>query len=406
MRTSEPRAQPMRQDEQVPSTRTRSSSQHEETSSKQVLQQVVAALLTAMVLGIIALFRDHVRPGFQAALVVLAGCLAIVTWLLRVGQRWRHRRLLLRLATGLGVATAVLIVMALVVGRPEPASLSWYGLDEKDIKVDVEALSADETLLVPIRLAARNLADVPLKNVTVEIEYPSGYAVEPKGKQRLDPERRTLVYEHDLDDLKVDGGAVFLPDSSLDQIAFRTDVRTSFGLSFSAEDMPIDFATQVITYTSGDEGSEVPLPTLPIPLQVTLFSDGRPVASSDLSITVPGVLQFGRQLPQRPTPISAEKLSRWSQVTDGPQRWEMEGLVAKGENEKIPVQYRSGIQGGSRYQVIAVRGIPRRVIVDEDGNGTRDYELNDVDADGTLELAAEYEPDSVSLYPWTQEMFE
>ena len=264
--------------------------------------------------------------------------------------------------------------------------------------------TAPDRLLISMTLAVRDLGDKPLRNVTVEIKYPAGYSLVPQGSQTIDPENRTVIYEHPVSDLKVSGGAAFLPVGKTDKLAFRADILENFSVVFTADDVPEDLYYRIVTYIGSHRIDGAHLPTLPIDLQVRVFADGRPVTQRQLSITVPGSIQYGFQTANRPLANWKARFEPYRALISGPQAWQLRGQVQHGTGGSTrEVEYRAGRLGRAHFQVIGVDGRPRRIIVDENGDGQRDVEFVDQNGDSTFDAGGSYTSD-VGLYPWTSKM--
>ncbi len=163
-------------------------------------------------------------------IIVLAALLAVSGLTV---YRTRASGLLQRLAAfGLLAVTLVALGVSLVSALvTAPATLQWYVGHGKELELldgplEVRLPAAGTEVIVPIRLAASNVSNEGLRDVQVEIHYPREVQVRAAAKQLLDPENRTLIYRHDLDDLLEQGGAVILPESDVDRLVLPVRQRT------------------------------------------------------------------------------------------------------------------------------------------------------------------------------------
>ena len=187
--------------------------------------------MTANALSLIATFVEfiYLRNIFELLLQAMAlVTLVYVLLLIFKGGVWRkgHQQVIV-----CGVALILVTFFVGYVISAHVADVRWYTLDakrgdklvtSKTLRVKDEWVS-ERRASVPIRLAFTNKSDDPLTGVTVQIGYPHGYRVLPQGEQRLDEDSDLLIYEHPLDDLKVDGNYVMIKKPDILVLPVLTD---------------------------------------------------------------------------------------------------------------------------------------------------------------------------------------
>jgi hypothetical protein len=374
----------------------------------------IAVIGLAAVAAIIWHWLARLSNPVMAWMSVVAAflCLIPLWWLLwvRPTSVWRQR---LRVAVAcLSAITTISAVIGILIGPGPSAEISWYLTDEagqlrltQNSNLEVSPPSSvPDQLLIPMNLAVRDIGDKPLRNVTVQIRYPAGYSLIPQGDQVIDPDNRTVIYEHPLKDVKVSGGAAFLPTSATDHLAFRAATIEDFSVALTADNVPEDLYSRIVTYVGTHKVDSIHIPTLPIDLQVRLFADGRPIGRRNLSVTVPGLIQYGFQTPDGPLANWRSRFDPYRALVSGSQKWQLRGEpLQRTTGQTAEIEYRAGRTSKARYQVIGVNGQPRRIIVDENGDGKRDMEFVDLNGDGTFDGAGSYRS-PVGLYPWTPEI--
>jgi hypothetical protein len=384
--------------------------------SEHLLLTAIAALIAFIFGAIWAALRESIAIQWALAAAVATLVAVFIAYLTPEGHA--KRRALFQCGPLLLVA-GVLLGIGYIIGQPAEASLDWYveGQDGrlsllrgKPLTVDYDKLGPDR-LEIPVSIAALNTGERPLHDVTVEIRYPEGYRVIPQGKQRIDRHKSVLVYEHPLDELKVQGAAVFL--SEPDKLVLRAKVRVDGFVMLGINQVPLDGQAQLVEYgpdvdvrrTSGPPSDS----TRTIPLSVTLFSEGQRIVSRTLEVTVPEAFGVGIYFPNdvwsQPLSIHEQKLAEHAMHLGGKSR--ITGVTPDSAGRPHQIDYRMGTLGTARYQIIRVDGIPRRLIVDADGNGIRDYDLmtKPEGVDGALDSKFAYQQ-RVPLYPWTKDTVE
>lgn len=76
---------------------------------------------------------------------------------------------------------------------------------------------------IPINLAVRNREKGRLEATRVEITYPKGLRITPRGRPKIDPQNNTLIYEHNLRSL--DPVASFTPLDTIDVIYMEHSIK-------------------------------------------------------------------------------------------------------------------------------------------------------------------------------------
>jgi hypothetical protein len=128
---------------------------------------------------------------------------------------------------------------------------------------------------IPINLAIRNLEEGRLEATRVEITYPKGLRITPKGRPKLDPRNSTVIYEHELRSL--DPVASFTPLDTIDVIYVEHSIQ---GLRST---LIIHDNTSVVEDSAA---VEVMGPPYAADLRVRLFSRSRPPLEAKLHISV------------------------------------------------------------------------------------------------------------------------
>jgi hypothetical protein len=125
---------------------------------------------------------------------------------------------------------------------------------------------------IPINLAVRNLEDGHLEATRVEITYPKGLHITPKGRPKLDPDNSTLIYEHELRSL--DPVDSFTPLDTIDVIYMKHSIQ---GLRNTL--IIHDNTSKVVASAA----VEVMGPPYAVDLKVRLFSRSRPPSRSSVA---------------------------------------------------------------------------------------------------------------------------
>jgi hypothetical protein len=388
-------------------------------------------LLMAFLLGLLWYSQRDRIPTWAQVTAGLVALVAIVAVLKALDSR---KSTLQRRLYAVGVGLMIVAIGLLVYGRATvdlKASLFWYQIDAQGNPVinheefkmnqqgnpllnyeDFQTFRSGQRLKdrieIPITLAALNITDRPLRDVTVEIHYPREFKVVPQGKQRLDPKRGVLIYEHTLDTLKVHGAAVLLPNTDTDRLVFRI-TRYRFRRISDEHGIPVEVQTDYAHYGPSNT-ARTQQGGHPIPLDITLFSEGKPIVSRTLTVILSNFTFYTYMQPTGP----AERIEPNRALSDGvigasaggkvlKGRLRYNSIDTRGHGNAVPIEYRAFQVAHARLELIFLNGIPRRLIVDADANGKRDYDLWDTDGDGLFDLKLSYSPKK-QLKPWTRGM--
>ncbi len=371
----------------------------------QLLFPVVSTLLAgALAAAFVALVT---QLGWLRIIVFAALLIISVLLVYQTRASGRPRRLA---AFGLLAVTIVALGFSLVSALVSPpATLQWYvghgnELELLDGPLAVRLPAAGTEVIVPIRLAARNISNGGLRDVQVEIRYPREVQVRAAAKQLLDPENRTLIYRHDLDDLLEQGGAVILPESDVDRLVLPVRQRTQRQVAIDkTHGMPFE-----------TEAHFTWLESTPVPvgeeerifeqflLQVTLYSGGSKIVEDDLELDLESDLKAELLSPAETAEpsVPARKLLEWAMADKSP--WQLQGRH-RGKSERVA--FKRGVALDGEYQVVAVQEKTRRIIVDTNFDHFRDGEWWDVDADGFFERYSSYASmPGVEMFNITEDM--
>ncbi len=138
------------------------------------------------------------------------------------------------------------------------------------------------------------------------------------------------------------------------------------------------------------------------PLQVTLFSGGSKIVEEDLQLDLESDVRAEVLSPADPgaPSVPARKLLEWAMADHSP--WQLQGRH-RGKSERVA--FKRGVALDGEYQVVAVQGKIRRIIVDTNFDHFRDGEWWDIDADGLFENFRSYASmPGVEMFDITQDM--
>jgi hypothetical protein len=209
--------------------------------------------------------------------------------------------------------------------------------------------------------------------------------------------------------LKVEGAAVFL--SETDKLVLRARVENLRSLILTSNYTPFDEQSWLVVYgpdhNVGSRDKPSIAPTHTISLLVRLFSEGREIVSRKMEAVVPhavggGILYPSRVWLTRPS-SNDNKFANHAMRANAKAR--LTGTLRDADGRLVRIDYRMGTLGAARYQIIRVEGLPRRLVVDKDGDGFRDYELvqHPTRHNGVLDQKLVYDR-RIPLYPWTKDM--
>jgi hypothetical protein len=222
---------------------------------------------------------------------------------------------------------------------------------------------------IPINLAVRNRETSRLQATRVEITYPKGLRITPRGRPKIDPQNSTLIYEHDLRSL--DPVASFTPLDTIDVIYMEHSIR---GLRTTL--ILIDGVTGVLTAAAG----EVLGPPYSVELKVKLFSLDRPPLEASLHLRVdanhafeePGGLEDSL-VPDLLTSSDATLFRAVSKrLVTAKRVWEV-----KVKGKPITLALAKARYRGGLYNGLLLGGKVTEIYADSDGDGMLDFLLGD-----------------------------
>jgi hypothetical protein len=220
--------------------------------------------------------------------------------------------------------------------------------------------------VVPLNLAVHNLEPKALQGARIELSYPDGLEVKPGGDPKIDPQNRTLIYEHQLRILEPVGN--YTPLDTVDTIQVR-----AYYLRF----LDVEERNGLPTYFQVFTPVFPPNNVKEIEIGVRFFSEGRPPKAEKIKLTFRPKLEFAADLAESDydnvttsddiTLFTKSLLSRSARTLD---EW-----VGKNGNGKM-VAYRKVSDRSGIYQFIKIRGGAARIIADTDRDGFVDWELS------------------------------
>jgi hypothetical protein len=312
------------------------------------------------------------------------------------------------------------VVIAFATGANARAEVAWYDIDDGSPVIIGDALRVDEQWIgrdrarIPVRLAATNISRGGLRDVKVQIGYPSDVTVVPHGEQRLDSDRRLLVYEYAIGQLPESGRYTMLPTDEIVLQVIRPTLRFVY---LDETGFPSDFQFSDVWLTTNTELADGCLIVDDIPLDVRVFSEGELVASGELTMVAEDPagrfaemrwLDGDQRLEMGELSTSERAALVHATESTGTWSWEAELVTSTdpGRQDDRPqhtVAVVHGNDGAHRFQRVSVNGVVRRVIVDLDGDASRDLELR-MDATQRQQLFR-YLNTQAPFYTWTPSVF-
>lgn len=222
------------------------------------------------------------------------------------------------------------------------------------------------TLLFPSNLAVRNQERTRLEATRVEITYPKGLRVVPKGRPKIDPKNNTLIYEHDLRSL--DPVTSFTPLDTIDVIYFEHSIRGVRTTVLLHDNLVAASASVGLEITEFPKG---------VDLQVKVFSRGRPPLETKLHFSVDTTQAFGGSDNSfNPVPLRKDDAVLFRGIS--------RRLRAANTIWEVPIAGKSMALAFARtrygrgfYNGLLLGGKVTEVSADYDGDGMLDYQLVD-----------------------------
>lgn len=227
-----------------------------------------------------------------------------------------------------------------------------------------------------------------------------------------------LIYEHPLADLKAQGGAVFLRDSSTDRLSLHVFEVQRKKLGLDPGQNPVDLDVTIIgagaRRPSGFEigrTEEIQRLAEYVPVDVELFSEGVSVVRQELKIKLPTTVFMRQVQPFDPLPDGVPD-PQWV-VRDVNRYHSLGHIPASGSDGRRMLHIDVArvrivdVQGKREGLAVIVRveGTPRMIVLDLDGDGMRDVQFRDQDQDGSFEIGGAVKPPT-RMGSWTSEMTE
>jgi hypothetical protein len=388
-------------------------------------------LLASALLGLIILRLADLGPWLQIIIVAISVIGSTLCVLALEYLHWTVRRALLTCVAPTAVIVTGIVIVAIVLS--EPPDVRWYTLSrdgqaelaETDTLAVEDSWKVEAEARIPVRIAVENRGQKPLQDVTVQIGYPVGYEVIPQGNQRLDAEERLLIYEHPLEDLHVDGNYVMLLNP--DELVLPTLTISWDKIFLSEERIPIELHGSIAYVGGKTDEVENCLFVKEIPLEFRLFSSGDLVAETTLKV-VPdpdfsGFLKLDEIAGS--TPISVEELNEGEKellehILGAQRSWDWSASFEGSgdaaphwpafDDGVMPLKFKISFEetnfGEAQFQVVAVDNFARKIIVDSNGDGRRDFEVIKTGINAEGQEIVRYDEADSPMNPWTPEKFE
>ena len=346
-----------------------------------------------------------IATGLAAALISKLGSDPLLTWIAGVQMlmglltiEWslwnsHHKnRLVARLVGATLVAVGVAVAIFSFVRGSSPPEVSWYelnGTNEARL-IQTKVLPYSEAWIdgtrtrVPVRIAFMNSRPTALTDVTVEVAYPRGYRLSSTADTRIGSSEtdRRLIFEHDVDDLNVDGNYVVIKDP--DDLFLATRI---VSVSYWTPGGPMTGPSEVAAVSRLVGGSERKLARCVIPLQievtVSVYSEGVRIAQRELAISTgfeemtetPPQLQVLNKRVVESRTVAGRSLSEWSKRFSESRS----GLELEWRRRVDPIRWGvdsiAFIKGSDRnvaYSVLQIGVREELIVFDVNDDGIRD----------------------------------
>lgn len=266
------------------------------------------------------------------------------------------------------------VVEMMYFSRQESGTLVLQDFSDIHAVIDLEDIK-ESRLRLPLNLAFRNLEKDELQNTRVVLSYPLDLEVEPQGSPLIDPNARTLTYEHNLRDLAPIGE--FTPMDTIDVLQIKFTYAVMPTVVLTKDGVPIYLLT-----IAGFNGSfEDTLLTIGMRVE----APGRPPSSASMHMRLKAGVQIlgldgGDETHEavvsaadvawfQSVPATAQTVDEWEGIltaTDVPHR----------------IRYQKLTDRGAVYQRISVDGVSRRLLIDRNDDQRLDVEVVDTTGDG------------------------
>jgi hypothetical protein len=345
------------------------------TRDKVILGALATTLLSAVAASAFTDLGEEVS-GKWFWLAVIAGACSLAVWFDPIKDRLGPTTVV-AVSFGLFGLGLILVVLGYIADNNR-ADVQWYKSGSRTeapelaghrLAIKTSWIRGDR-LVVPIRVAAVNIGDKPLSDVRVELGYPEGYDVEPQPQQSIDPDRHLLIYTHDVKELDRDGPAVILPDTETDRLVLAVGGARLHMVLPGSQDYPADVLGTILLLGPSRHQILCDYAPAKMDIRVRIFSSGDQVAHSTLELDFPFEPTITSLEPEGPSTTPDRVARKVLRAAVKTRRWDWAG-----PSPQNTVQFRERSIGRARVFVVGVHGVYRRIIVDADSDGFRDYDL-------------------------------
>ena len=239
-----------------------------------------------------------IEPGFEP-LVAVFGAFSII--LGYVGWRsLRQKESLDKIVAALVVTGSLVGIIFLVVEEhtrtaPPNVEVAFFKVSEDgslrlvdsqgvEIEVTMEDL-LDGVVRIHINLAVKNTDRQTLEVTRVELTYEEGLEVQSAGRAKIDPQDRSIVYEHDIGTLErnID---LYTPLEALDKVIVPFNHYLIDTIALTKDGVPV-LTTVAMGSAEGTLYSEVV-----ITVGVRIYSRGRQPLEGQINFILPPFVEF------------------------------------------------------------------------------------------------------------------